>query len=93
MLAGGLDSIKNKMALSEPAEGNLTMRQKRLVARGVDALPSALYEAIQELKKNRLMRDVLVEHLYRRYIHIKTREWNEFKMQVTQWERETYLDI
>jgi glutamine synthetase len=39
------------------------------------------------------MLDVLGEHLYRRYIHIKTREWNGFKVQATEWEREKYLDI
>jgi glutamine synthetase len=94
MLAGGLDGVERRMALSEPIEEDLyTCDEERLVAMGVDTLPSSLFEAIQELKNNRLMRDVLGEHLYKRYIHIKTREWNEFKMQVTEWEREKYLDI
>lgn len=94
MLAGGLDGVKRKMALPDPVEEDLyTCDEERLVAMGVDTLPSSLYEAIQELKNNRLMLDVLGEHLYRRYVHIKTREWNEFKMQVTEWERKKYLDI
>jgi len=94
MLAGGLDGVEKKMALSDPVEEDLyTCDEEKLVAMGVDTLPSSLYEAIQELKNNGLMLDVLGEHLYRRYVHIKTREWNEFKMQVTEWEREKYLDI
>jgi glutamine synthetase len=56
-------------------------------------LPSSLYEAILELKKNNLIQDILGEHLYRRYIDIKTKEWNEFKTQVTRWEIDKYIDI
>jgi glutamine synthetase len=39
------------------------------------------------------MQDMLGERLHRRYIGIKMREWNEFKMQVTEWEMEKYSDI
>jgi glutamine synthetase len=35
----------------------------------------------------------LGSHLFERYIAIKTKEWNEFKTQVTTWEIEKYLDI
>jgi len=49
--------------------------------------------ALNELKKSRLMREVLGDHLFDRYLYIKTKEWNEFKVQVTPWELEKYLDI
>ncbi len=37
--------------------------------------------------------DTLDKHLFERYIDVKTKEWDEFKKQVTTWEIETYLDI
>lgn len=94
MLAAGLDGIETKAALAEPVEEDLyKFDETRLASMNIETLPSSLYEAADELKKNKLMQDVLGAHLYKRYIHIKTKEWNEFKMQVTQWEIDKYLDI
>jgi glutamine synthetase len=94
MLAAGLDGIENKIKLSAPVEEDLyTFDKAKLLSRKIETLPSSLFEAIYELKKNKLMQEVLGDHLYRKYINIKTREWNEFKTQVTKWEIEKYLDI
>lgn len=94
MLAAGLDGIENKIKLPAPVEEDLYKFDKeKLLSRKIDTLPSSLFEAIYELKKNKLMQEVLGDHLYRKYINIKTREWNEFKTQVTQWEIDKYIDI
>ncbi|MGW8272352.1 MAG: glutamine synthetase family protein [Thermodesulfovibrionales bacterium] len=94
MLAAGLDGIEKKIPLPDPVEEDLyAFSEEKLSGRKIDVLPSSLYEAILELKKDQLIRDVLGEHLSRRYIDIKMREWNEFKKQVTRWEIEKYLDI
>jgi glutamine synthetase len=94
MLASGLDGIEKRTKLPEPVEENLySFDEEGLVSKQIDTLPSSLYEAILELKKNTLIQEVLGEHLYKKYIDIKTIEWNEFKTQVTRWEIEKYLDI
>lgn len=94
MLAAGLDGIEKKIKLPEPVEEDLyKFDEDKLVSKKIETLPSSLYEAIDELKKDKLIHDVLGEHLYKRYINIKTKEWNEFKMQVTTWEIEKYGDI
>lgn len=94
MLAAGLDGIEKNTSLVEPVEEDLyKFDEDKLAAMNIETLPSSLYEAINELEKNELIRDVLGDHLFKRYIEIKRREWNEFKMQVTQWEIEKYLDI
>ena len=94
MLAAGLDGIDKEIPLPDPVEEDLyKFDEERLALLNIDTLPSSLYEAINELRNDRLMQEVLGDHLYKRYIHIKTREWNEFKMQVTEWEREKYADI
>ncbi len=94
MLAAGIDGIKKKLKLSEPIEEDLyKFDEEKLASKRIDTLPSSLHEAIYELKNNKLMQNILGEHLFKRYINIKTKEWNEFKMQVTEWERERYLDI
>jgi len=94
MLAAGLDGIEKKTELSEPVEEDLyEFDEDKLVSRNIDTLPSSLFEAVLEMKRNKLIHSVLGDHLYKRYVNIKTREWNEFKMQVTPWEVEKYIDI
>lgn len=94
MLSAGLDGVEKNTPLSEPVEEDLyKFDETRLASMNIETLPSSLYEAISELKNNLLMQDALGGHLFKRYIAIKTREWNEFKMQVTPWEIEKYIDI
>jgi len=94
MLAAGLNGIEKNLPLPKPVEEDLyKFDEDKLVSKKIDTLPSSLYEAINELKKDKLIQDVLGEHLYKRYIDIKTKEWNEFKMQVTTWEIDKYCDI
>ncbi|MDO9288015.1 MAG: glutamine synthetase family protein [Thermodesulfovibrionales bacterium] len=94
MLAAGLNGIEKNMKLTEPVEEDLyKFDEEKLASRKIDTLPSSLYEAVNELRKNDFIQGVLGKHLYQKYMRIKTREWNEFKMQVTEWELEKYLDI
>jgi len=94
MLAAGLDGIKNKLKAPEPMEGNIyNLDNKSLAEKKIEILPSSLDEALQDLKKDKVIRDALGKHLFERYIEIKTEEWNQFKLQVTHWEIDTYLDI
>jgi glutamine synthetase len=94
MLKVGLDGIKNNLTPPEPVEENIyTLDGESLVQKNISILPTSLLEALDELKKDKVIRDVLGEHLFERYVDVKTKEWDEFKKQVTNWEIETYLDI
>jgi glutamine synthetase len=94
MLQAGLDGIQNNLTPPEPVEENIySLDDESRVQRNIDVLPTSLWEALDELKKNKLIRDVLGEHLFERYVDVKTKEWDAFKKQVTNWEIETYLDI
>jgi len=93
MLGAGLDGIKKGLAPPEPVEENIyQLDAGSLMQRNIDLLPTSLAEALDALKTDDLMQKVLGEHLYERYIDVKTQEWDEFKKQVTSWEIETYLD-
>ena len=58
---------------------------------GVQALPGSLGEAIEELAGSDLMARALGEHIFPRYVELKRREWDEYRIQVTEWEKERYL--
>ena len=93
MLKAGLDGIKNNLTPPEPVEEDIyQLDDESLVQKNIDTLPTSLWEALDELKKDGLLQETLGEHLFERYIDVKTKEWDEFKKQVTTWEIETYLD-
>ncbi|MBA7604262.1 Glutamine synthetase [subsurface metagenome] len=94
MLKAGLDGIKNNLKPPKPLEDNVfQFDDKGLASVNIDMLPTSLWEALHELKKNKLLQEALGDHLFKKYIDIKTREWDEFKTQVTSWEIDKYLDI
>jgi glutamine synthetase len=94
MLKAGLDGIKNNLQPPEPVEEDIySLDDESLATKNIDVLPGSLGDALYQLKKDELMREVLGEHLFERYIDVKTKEWDEFKKQVTSWEIDTYLDI
>jgi glutamine synthetase len=94
MLKAGLDGIKNDLIPPEPVEENIYQFDgESLVKRNIGLLPTSLWEALDALKKDEILRESLGEHLFERYIDVKAKEWDEFKKQVTNWEIETYLDI
>ena len=93
MLNAGLDGIKNDLTPPEAVEENIyQLDDESLVQKNIDTLPTSLLEALDELKKDKLLQETLGEHLFERYIDVKTKEWDEFKKQVTTWEIDTYLD-
>jgi glutamine synthetase len=93
MLRAGLDGIKNNLQPSEPVEENIyELDSESLVQKNIDLLPTSLAEALDALKENKILQETLGKHLFERYIDVKTKESDEFKKQVTNWEIETYLD-
>ncbi len=93
MLKAGLDGIQNNLEPPEPVEENIyQLDNESLVQRNIDVLPTSLWEALEALRQDKLIQEVLGAHLFERYIDVKTKEWDRFKQQVTAWEIDTYLD-
>ncbi|HUT29552.1 MAG TPA: glutamine synthetase family protein [Sedimentisphaerales bacterium] len=93
MLKAGLDGVKNNLEPPEPVEENIyQLDGESLVQRNIDVLPTSLLEALEQLKKDNLLQEALGRHLFERYVDVKTKEWDQFKKQVTRWEIDTYLD-
>ncbi len=94
MLKAGLDGVKNNLVPPEPLEKNVfQFDDESLANKNIDTLPTSLWEALNELKKSKLLKEVLGDHLFKKYIDIKTKEWTEFKIQVTSWEINKYMDM
>ena len=60
---------------------------------GIEQLPETLGEAIELTSESELVLRTLGEHMFNRYIEIKRQEWEDYRVQVTQWELDRYLSI
>ena len=93
-MQAGLDGIEKGYELPEPMEKNLYHlspdERKRL---GIEQLPETLGEAIEIAAESELILQTLGEHTFQRLIEIKRQEWEDYRIQLSQWELERYLPI
>ena len=91
-LAAGLDGIRNQIEPPASVEGNIfAMSEEEREKAGIKYLPTSLAEAIDGLEQDVLIREVLGEHISRKYIEAKKEEWKEYCAAVSSWEIDRYL--
>ncbi|MFH1645727.1 MAG: glutamine synthetase family protein [Candidatus Omnitrophota bacterium] len=94
MLAAGLEGIKKKYELPEEITDNIyDMSEKDRKKRGVDSLPDDLFEAIKITEKSSLVKKALGDKVFEYFIRNKKDEWEEYRRQVTEYEKDKYLAI
>ena len=91
-LMAGLDGIKNKIAPEAEVRYNInSISEAEARLRGIEELPTDMYQACQEMKKDTLMRDLLGERVFTQIYDSKIAAWKAYDAQVTAWEVESYL--
>ena len=94
MLHAGLDGIEKGYALEDPKEMNLfEVSDAELKELGVDTLPENLGEAIKFAEGSELLKKALGDHIFGRLLEVKKKEWDDYRVQLTQWEMDRYLSI
>jgi glutamine synthetase len=94
MLRAGLDGIQRNMSLPPAMDENIFLQEEneRLRPRS-HLLPSALDEALEAMREDPLIHEVLGETIYEGFLDAKTIEWTEYRQQVHQWEIDRYLSV
>ncbi|NIA19661.1 MAG: type I glutamate--ammonia ligase [Xanthomonadaceae bacterium] len=94
MCNAGLDGIKNKLTAPPPVDLNIfEMTAAEKDAAKIDNMPSSLLEAIEVFKANSLARETLGNHIFEKYVGYKEKEWDNYRIAVTDWEVENYLSM
>ncbi len=94
LLKAGLDGIKNKINPPEPVEEDVfEFDDYKLSEMKIEVLPRTLMEAIIALKRNEIIASVLGDELLKKYIRAKSKEWDEYRIHVSDWEIKSYLEI
>ena len=94
MLASGLKGVEEKIVPPEPVEKDIyRMTNEERKKHGIGSLPSNLGEALYYMEKSALVKEIIGEHLFKHYLYIKHKEWDEYRRMVTGWEIEKLLPI
>ncbi len=92
MLRSGLDGIRRSLQAPPPVQKNIhrmSIRERRRFK--IDELPKNLDQALDEMVKDRLIRDTLGQHIHKHFLQAKREEWTRYIEQVHPWEVENYL--
>jgi len=93
MLKAGLNGINKKMKLApELKDSAFEKSPGELTKMGIQTLPGTLDEAISIFKHSKIMKDMLGNELFSKYIEAKEQEAEEFRTIVTEWEVQRYLE-
>ncbi|MDM8279534.1 type I glutamate--ammonia ligase [Ligilactobacillus agilis] len=94
VLAAGLDGLKNKIEPAQPVDRNIySMTEDERKAAGIVDLPSTLHNALKAMREDEVIKDALGNHLYSNFMEGKRLEWDAYRLEVSQWERDQYLEM
>jgi glutamine synthetase len=94
LLAAGLKGIQEGYELPPGAEDDVwSLSDSERRALGISPLPQNLAEAIALMERSELAAETLGEHVFDFFLRNKRREWEEYRGQVTPFERDRYLPV
>ncbi len=95
MLAAGLDGIDNKLKCRKDLNhvNIYHLTQEERDGLDIDELPGSLAEALREMDQDEVIKDALGAEMYMSYKRAKWAEVEEYRLKVTDWEVERYLEV
>lgn len=94
MLAAGLKGIEDKLEPPEPVEKNIySLSEQERNKYDIKHLPESLGHAISFMQDSKLLQEILGEHIFNNFLHVKSKEWDMYRKQVTKWEIDNYLPV
>lgn len=92
LLTAALEGIKNKIEPPSQREENIyEMSEAQKREKGILALPGSLNEALYMMKKSDLVKKALGEHIFNEFLSSKEKEWDNYRIRVTDWELRHYM--
>ena len=94
LLGAGLKGIEQGYELPPGAEDDVwALSPAERKAMGYETLPENLAEAIEVMANSELVAEVLGEHVFDYFLRNKRSEWEQYRRQVTPYERRRYLSL
>ena len=94
MLAAALDGMDKHLSAPKPMNNiniyELTKEERR--AHNIVELPASLREALNELEGDEVLKSALGKDLYEAFNRAKWAEWEDYRLNVMDWELARYLE-
>lgn len=94
ILEAGLNGIEQQLTPPAAVDRNIyVMNAQERVEAGIGNLPANLNDALAALAEDKVIQDALGEHIYANFREAKEIEFDMFRTQVHQWERDQYMKM
>ncbi|GAB3996556.1 glutamine synthetase family protein [Nocardioides marmoraquaticus] len=94
ILAAGLKGLEEEYELPREAEDDVwSLNERERKALGLEQLPKNLSDAIRVAEDSELLAETLGEHVYEFFLKNKRAEWEEYRGQVSAYERDRMLPV
>lgn len=90
ILTAGLDGIEQQLSPGQRIDDNLFVRGSEFP--DLEKLPTNLLEALQSLKSDSLLTEMMGELAMKTYLEFKYGEWDAFHSGITEWEMSRYIN-
>ncbi|SDC37644.1 type I glutamate--ammonia ligase [Natrinema hispanicum] len=93
MIHAGLDGIEQGLECPDPVRENIyDFDEQKREEYGIDTLPANLGEAVDALEEDEAMYSALGDHVASKFIEAKRQEFEEYLIDVSEWELDRYLE-
>ena len=94
VLAAGMKGLEMQYDLPREAEDDVwSLTDGERQALGLEQLPKSLYDAIGVAERSELLAETLGEHVFDFFLRNKRQEWEEYRGQVSAFERDRMLPV
>jgi glutamine synthetase len=94
ILAAGMKGIEDGYDLPREAEDDVwSLNDRERKSLGIDPLPHNLQDAIRVAEGSELLAETLGEHVFDFFLRNKRAEWEEYRVQVSSFERDRMLPL
>ncbi|MBB3044131.1 type I glutamate--ammonia ligase [Nocardioides sp. LMS-CY] len=94
VLAAGMKGIEEGYELPREAEDDVwSLSERERKSLGIDPLPKSLHDAIEIAEDSELLAETLGEHVFDFFLRNKRAEWDDYRGQVSAYERDRMLPV
>jgi len=93
LIHAGLDGIERGLDCDDPVRENIyEFDEAKREEYGIDTLPPNLGDALDELEDDDVVLDALGEHVSEKFLEAKNAEYDDYRVDVSDWELDRYLE-
>jgi glutamine synthetase len=94
VLAAGMKGIEEGYELPREAEDDVwSLSERERKSLGIEPLPKSLHDAIEIAEDSELLAETLGEHVFDFFLRNKRAEWDDYRGQVSPYERDRMLPV